>query len=42
MNATKQKQTYRDSEQTSGYQCGEERVNGQDRSRALSVINYYV
>ena len=42
MNITKQKYTHRYREQTSGYQWGEGRGEGQDRDRALRGINYYV
>ena len=42
MNVTKQKQTHRYREQTSGYQWGEERGEGQGRGRGLRVMNYYV
>ena len=37
---TKQKQTQR--EQTSGYQWGEGKREGQDRGRGLRDTNYYV
>ena len=37
MNITKQKRTYR--EQTSGYQWGNGREEGQDRGRELRSIN---
>ena len=40
MNITKQKQTHR--EQTSSYQWGEEKGEGQDRDRRLKGINYSV
>ena len=36
MYITKQKQTHRYREQTSGYQWGERRDEGQDRGRGLS------
>ena len=42
MDITKQKQTHRYREQTSGYQWGEESVQGQDRGKQLRGINYYV
>ena len=42
MNITKQKQTHRYREQTSGYQWGEGRENRQDRGRGLRCTNYYV
>ena len=42
MNVTKQKQIHRYREQTSGYQWGEERGEGQDRGRGLRGINYHV
>ena len=38
----KKKQTHRYREQTSGYQLGEGRVEGQDRGRELRGTNYYV
>ena len=38
MNITKQKQTHRYREQTSGYQWGK----GQDKGRGLRGISYYV
>ena len=41
-NNRKQKETHRYREQTSGYQWGEEREEGQDRSRGLTGTNYYV
>ena len=41
MNITKKKQTHRYRE-TSGYQWGEEREEGQDRGRGLKGTNYYV
>ena len=40
MNRTEQKQT--DREQTSSYQRGEGRREGQDRGRGLRGTNYYV
>ena len=39
---TKKKQTHRYSEQTSGYQWGEERREGQDRDRILGATKYQV
>ena len=42
MDITKQKQTHRYREQTSGYQWGEERGEGQDKSRGLRGTNYHV
>ena len=42
MNITKQKQTLRHRQQTSGYQRGEERGEGQYRGRGLRDTNYYV
>ena len=42
MNITKQKQTRRYREQTSGYQWREGRKKGQDRGRGLKDTNYYV
>ena len=39
---TKQKPTHRYREQTSGYQWGEGKGEGQDRSRGLRGTNYYV
>ena len=42
MNITKQNQTHRYREHTSGYQWGEGREEGQDRSRELRGTNYYV
>ena len=42
MNITKQKQTHRYREQTSVYQCGEGKEEGQDRGRGLRGTNYYV
>ena len=38
----KKKQTHRYREQTSGYQLGEGRREGQDRVRGLRDTNYYV
>ena len=40
-NKTKQKQTPRYTEQTSGYQWGEGSRKGQDRGRGLRCTNYY-
>ena len=42
MNITKQKQTHRYREQTSGYHWGEESGEGQDRGRELTDTNYCV
>ena len=42
MNITKKQQTHRHREQTSSYQWGEERREGQDRSRGLKGTSYYV
>ena len=42
MYITKQKKTYNYREQTSGYQWGEEREEGQDRGMGLGDTNYYV
>ena len=42
MNITKQKQTHRSKEQTSGYQWGNGKEEGQDRGRGLRGTNYYV
>jgi len=42
MNITKQKQTHTYREQTSGYQLGKEREEGQDRDRGLRDTNLYV
>ena len=42
MNVMKKKQTYRCREQTSGYQWGEERAEGQDKVGRLRGKNYYV
>ena len=39
---TKQKLTYRDREQASGYQWGNRRNEGQDRGRRLRDPNYYI
>ena len=39
---TKQKQTHRYKEQTSGYQLGEGRREGQDSGVELRDTNYYV
>ena len=41
VNITKKKQAHRYKGQTSGYQWGEGREEGQDRGRVLST-NYYV
>ena len=41
MNITKQKQTHRYREQTSGYQWEEGSEEEQDRGRGLRGINYY-
>ena len=42
MNITKQKQSHRYREQTSGYQWGEQSGEGQDTGRGLRSTNYYV
>ena len=42
MNIKKKKQTQRYREQTSGYQWGEERGEGQDWGRGLRGTNYHV
>ena len=42
INKTKQKQTHRYKEQTSGYQLGEGRREGQDSGVELRDTNYYV
>ena len=42
MYITKQKQTHRYREQTSGYQWGEGRREGRGRSMGLRGTNYYV
>ena len=42
MNITKQKQTHRYREQTSGYQWGEGSGEGQDVGRGLRGTNYYL
>ena len=42
MNITKEKQILRYREQTSGYQWGEGRWEGQDRGMGLRDTNYYV
>ena len=42
MYITKKKQTHRYREQTSGYQWGEEKGEGQDRARGLIGTTYYV
>ena len=42
MYITKQKQTYRDREQTSSYQWGEGRGKGHDRGRRFRGTNYYI
>ena len=42
MHTARQKQTHRYREQTSAYQWGEVRRNGQDRGMALRDIDYYV
>ena len=39
MNTTKQKQTHRYREQTSGYQRGEGSKEGKDNGRGLKLIN---
>ena len=41
INITKQKQTHRCREQTSGYQWGKGMGEGQDRGRRLRAIKYY-
>ena len=41
MTVTK-KQTHRYREQTSGYQCGEGKGEGQDRGMGLRAMNHYV
>ena len=41
MNNTKQKRTHRYREQTSGYQWGEGKRQGQDRSKGLRGTNYH-
>ena len=40
MNITKKKQTHRPRKQTSGYQWGGERVEGQDRHGSVEGTNY--
>ena len=40
MNTTKQKQTHRYREQTSGYEWGERSGEGQDSGRVLTGMNY--
>ena len=42
VNITNKKKTHRYKEQTRGYQWGEGRGKGQDRSRGLRDTNYYV
>ena len=42
VNITKNKQTHRYREQTSGYQWGEGRGEGQYRGREVRVKNYHV
>ena len=42
MNITKQKQTHRYREQTSGYQWQDGIREGQDRGRGLRGTNYYI
>ena len=42
MNITKQKQTHRYREQTSGYQWERARGEGQDRGRRLRGTNHFV
>ena len=42
VNITKSKQAHRYTEQTSGYQWGERRGEGQDRGKGLRGTNYYV
>ena len=42
MYTTKQKQAHRYREQTSGYQWGEERGDGQDRGKGLRDTNQCV
>ena len=42
MNITKQKQTDRYRKQTSGYQWGEGKEEGQDRGMGLRDTNHYV
>ena len=42
INITKQKQTHRYREQTTGYPWGERRGEGQDRGRGLKDTNYCV
>ena len=42
MNITKQKQTHRYREPTSGYQWEEGGGEGQDRDKGLRDTNYYV
>ena len=42
MHTARQKQTHRYREQTSGYQWGELRRNGQDRGTGLRDTDYYV
>ena len=42
MNTTKKKQTHRYREQTSGYQQGGGRGEGQERGKGLRDENYYV
>ena len=42
MYITKQKETHRYKEQTSGYQWGKGREKGYDRGMGLRDINYYV
>ena len=42
VNITKKKQTHRYREQTTGYQWGEGRAEGQDRGRGLRGTNYCV
>ena len=42
MSITKQKQTYKYKEQTSGYHCGEGRGKGQNRGRRVRGTNFYV
>ena len=42
VNITKKKQTHRYREQTSAYQWGGGRREGQDRGRGLRGTNYYV
>ena len=42
MNKTKQKQTHLYGEQINGYQCREEKEEGQHKDRGLRGTNYYV